>query len=488
MLSDREYSSDLSLRMLARAMSRSASSVALLTLRRRSLKASGLAATRTKWETHWAQALTEDDFNWLMTKAHCTTIRLPVGFFTLGPAYCTGTPFDGDPAQVYINAWAAVKNLILRCYAHGIGVLIDFHALPGGANGEEHSGTSSGKAELWGNTANLALAQKCVLFMANEIKAGILGVIGIQLCNEAITNAPGMYDWYNTVISAIRSLDFTMPIYISDGWDFKAALKYVQDKNKLSSTPSNPIIIDKHNYYTFSDADLSKSPQQIIQQMPAELSELDGVDGSVFDRGASSVFIGEYADVMDTQTWNKVSTSDRPGLTKQFGQAQSKRWKQRSGGCTYWTLKMDWMDGGDWGFKQQVNNGAITPPPSFLFTPQNVRDKTNTADSQRANLKNTAYTQHQQYWDHTAPGVTFEHYRFEQGWDVAFSDAETFLNARRTSLVPPDGNGADVIGMLDLWVLKRMREAGQAGQLFGWEWEQGFRRGISDFHGAVGLS
>jgi aryl-phospho-beta-D-glucosidase BglC (GH1 family) len=452
-----------------------------------SLTSSGLTATRTKWETHWAQALTEDDFTWLLNTAHCNTIRLPIGYFTLGPSYCNGTPFAGDPARVYINAWAAVKNMVLRCWAHGIGVLLDFHACPGGANGEQHSGTSSGVAGLWGNTANLTLAQQCLVFIASEVHTGMPGVIGIQLCNEAIANAPGMYDWYNSVISGIAGVDSAIPIYISDGWDFPTCISYVQTKNKLTSTAANPIIIDKHNYYTFSDADRAKSPQQIIAQIPTELNELDGKDGNVFDRGASCVFIGEYADVLDTLTWNKVSTSDRPGLTNQFGQVQSMRWQKRSGGCAYWTLKMDWMDGGDWGCKQQVNNGAITAPPSFLFTPQNVRDKTSTAEGQKASLKNTAVTQHQKYWDQNAPGVTFEHFLFGQGWDVGFSDAETFFTARLTCLVPADGNGGDIIGMLDLWVLKRMREAGQAGQQFGWEWEQGMRRGVTDFYGAVGL-
>jgi len=296
-----------------------------------------------------------------------------------------------------------------------------------------------------------------------------------------------MYDWYNSVIAAIGGVDRSIPVYISDGWTFTTAIKYIQSKNKLIPSSANPIIIDKHNYYTFSDADRSKSPQQIIAQIPTELSEIDGVDGNVFDRGASNVFIGEYSDVLDTKTWSKVSTSDRPVLTNKFGQVQSKRWQQRSGGCTYWTLKMDWMDGGDWGFKQQVNNGAITPPPSFLFTPQNVRDKTAAAEAKKPDLKNTAVTEHKKYWDETAPGVTFEHYRFGQAWDAGFGDTETFFNARVTSLVPPDGNGADIIGMLDCWILKRMKEAGQAGQQFGWEWEQGFRRGAADFYGAVGL-
>ena len=51
-------------------------------------------------------------------------------------------------------------------------------------------------------------------------------------------------------------------------------------------------------------------------------------------------------------------------------------------------------------------------------------------------------------------------------------------------------NGGDKIGALDLWVLKRMRKERCADRNtceFGWEWEQGFRKGVSDFYAVVGV-
>ena len=50
--------------------------------------------------------------------------------------------------------------------------------------------------------------------------------------------------------------------------------------------------------------------------------------------------------------------------------------------------------------------------------------------------------------------------------------------------------GGDEIGALDLWVLKRMKEAKCADKStcsFGWEWEQGFRRGVDQFYTTIGL-
>lgn len=67
------------------------------------------------------------------------------------------------------------------------------HALPGGANGGDHSGTNSGKAELWGSKKNLDLATRSLLFVAHEAK-NMNGVIGLQIINEAEWDAKGMYN------------------------------------------------------------------------------------------------------------------------------------------------------------------------------------------------------------------------------------------------------------------------------------------------------
>jgi aryl-phospho-beta-D-glucosidase BglC (GH1 family) len=46
-------------------------------------------------------------------------------------------------APVYTNQWAWVRKYVQAAADHGIGVLLDLHALPGGANDQEHSGTGT---------------------------------------------------------------------------------------------------------------------------------------------------------------------------------------------------------------------------------------------------------------------------------------------------------------------------------------------------------
>ena len=452
----------------------------------RSIAARGVDATRQRWESHWSSALSGSDIDFLVNTARCTSIRLPIGYFTLGAKYTVNTPFAGTPSQIYTSAWTAVQNLCSRLHSAGIGTLVDFHALPGGANGEEHSGTSSGRADLWGNRSNLELAKNCILFIASEVASGkVPGCIGIQLCNEAVYGAAGMYEWYSDIIRAVSQIDASIPLYISDAWDLNTALSWSAQQNSVSS-PTNSIVVDTHKYYTFSEADRAQSPQQIIARIPSELNEVAGKSGSVVDRGAAQAVVGEWSCVLDGSTWAKAQGANRDDLVRQFGNAQCYSWREKSAGSFFWTAKMDWMDGGEWGFFEMTKKGAVVPPPGLELGFEDVKARISTATQQWQDLKARAVQVHVEYWNRTSPGVYFEHWRFEQGWDVGFSDALTFFGMRVNGGIEGGRNGGDRIGGLELWVRKRLRESGTGGG-FVWEWEQGFRQGVGRFEGLVGL-
>jgi aryl-phospho-beta-D-glucosidase BglC (GH1 family) len=444
-----------------------------------SIRTIGLAATRAKWQGHWARAVSDVDFHWLVHEAKCTSLRLPVGHFTLGKAFCADTPFE-PVADVYVGAWDAVRDVVRRARAWGVGVLLDFHALPWGANRDAHSGSSSGRAEFWGNKKAMDLATRCILFVVREIRQGLDGVVGLQLVNEALRDAEGMYAWYEDVLAQVCAVDATLPVYVSDGWDLERALKWANGRRK-----GNPVVVDTHMYYTFSDADRSQSPQQIISKIPRALAELDGKEGSVSDRGAGQIVVGEYSCVLDGKTWAKVRPEEKDYFVKEFGQAQTRRWRQRAGGSYFWTLKMDWMDGGEWGFVEQTKKGNITPPLWLTIPKEEVRRRVSEAQTRRGELHEAALRSHIDYWNRTTQGKKFEHERYGQGWDIGFSDAECFFEMRTNGYLGTEARGGgDRIGCLDIWVQKRLRESGQRGE-FAWEWEHGFRAGIAAFYGVV---
>ncbi len=370
--------------------------------------------------------------HWLSNVAGCTTIRLPVGYFTLGPNFCHHTPFATQQAEVYRNAWAAVKKLVARCFSHGIGVLLDLHAAPGGANNQPHSGTSSGEAELWGSKSYLHLASQCLCYMAREATT-MEGVVGVQLCNEAQWEADSMYKFYDDMLTQISQIDSSLPIYISDGWDLGRALQYALVKNNVNGVQSNPVIVDTHKYYCFAAKDTSTSPQEVVTRVLSELSELDELSGDVFTKqgtltychlpellliglaGAVATFIGEWSCTLSEQTWSKVPKETRAEVTKQFGQTQNERWQRETCGSAFWTLKMDWMPGGDWGFKEQVENSTVTAPSSFRLPVAQVKNRSKTAEEQKTSLMMSALQTHSTYWDKHNPARRFEHWRYSDG-------------------------------------------------------------------------
>lgn len=339
------------------------------------------------------------------------------------------------------------------------------------------------------------LAQSCLEFLAKEISGGsVVDAIGLQIVNEAEWGAPGMFEWYDKMISAISAIDSSIPLYISDAWDLPTAISYVKTRNKatVDSTAhsSCPVVIDTHLYFCFVDDD--KSPQQIIASIPEQLNELDGEDGSVVDRGAAQVVVGEWACVMSEASWKRMgastapTTTDAKTLKSQFGNAQCQRWCEKAGGSYFWTLRMDWMNGGDWGFVEQSNNGGISPPSNLLLAAKDVKAAVDKCAKQQAQIRDQSYAQHVNYWNETAPNGNFEHDLFRQGYYLGWNDALIFFQARVNGVLQGNGVGADKIGMLDLWVRKRILDCGVTGE-FVWEFEEGFRKAVADFYSVAGV-
>lgn len=64
----------------------------------------GLEKTRERYQKFWKDYVSDADLDWLRDSAKCNAVRLPIGFFTLGPAYCHGTAFE-EVSSIYQNAW-----------------------------------------------------------------------------------------------------------------------------------------------------------------------------------------------------------------------------------------------------------------------------------------------------------------------------------------------------------------------------------------------
>jgi aryl-phospho-beta-D-glucosidase BglC (GH1 family) len=100
-----------------------------------------LGSAKAMLEKHWDTRITEEDFAWLQ-KIGINTVRVPIGYWSLGVNYCLDTPFQ-NIAEVYEKSWSRVLRAISWASKYNIGVLIDLHGAPGSQNGEtEYVGIS----------------------------------------------------------------------------------------------------------------------------------------------------------------------------------------------------------------------------------------------------------------------------------------------------------------------------------------------------------
>lgn len=439
------------------------------------IKELGLEAARQKFEKHWLEYVIDSDLMYLANKASCNAVRLPIGYWTFGSTFSKGTPFEAV-ASLYVNAWEAVLEMIHNCAQQGIGVLVDLHGLPGGANGNDHSGTNSGRAELWSNKSYQGLAIECLKRIASDLKLAN-NLIGIQVCNEAESSSAdhGLWNFYDRAIAAIRAIDCTIPIYLSDAWRLPSAADEVAKRNSLSSN-LNPLILDTHLYFCFSDADKSLSPEQIVSSASNSLSSLP--TGEVHTRGAAPVVVGEYSAVMSEPSWSRAPGSERDRLVSDFAQTQARTHQARAAGAFFWTFAMDWPPGGEWGFRAQAKWLA---PPWLELEADEVRKIKATAGEKKEGKRKETTEAHARYWDQH--GASGDHALHARGWDVGFDDANRMWSM---GIEGWRKKGADKIGSTDLWVLKRLREAGDVGSGV-WEFEHGLRQGIRDFYLLVGV-
>jgi hypothetical protein len=297
-----------------------------------------------------------------------------------------------------------------------------------------------------------------------------------------------MYQWYEEVIHEISRVDDRIPLYISDSWDLNTCMDWINARSP-HNTPRNPVIIDTHKYYTFSDLDRSQAPEQIIARLPHELNEMSGRNDSLATKGAAQVIIGEWSCVLDTATWSRTSPDPqhKDALIRQFGHAQCRKWQERAGGSYFWTYKMDWMPGGEWGFEEQTKKANIYSPQHFRMPPSEVLQRAAYAQSQREPFGTRDRTDHENYWHNAEPRKRFEHSLYGAGWDLGFSDALSFFKTRAEGQLGEKAQvGCDKIGCLDVWTQRRIRETGVRGE-FAWEWEHGFRKGVEGFYRAAGI-
>jgi len=421
------------------------------------IKKNGTEKTQSDLENHWNSYVNDDDWDWLKSKG-VTAIRIPVGYWHVnGGSFVNDTPF-ASISGVYKNAWSIFKGIVSKAQENDIGVLIDLHALPGGANTAEHSGQSLSKAEFWKSKSNEKLALSILEFLAQDTK-NQENIVGLQIVNESEfdNTAASQKHYYTKAIKTIRKINDTIPIVISDGWWPDQWVKWVIENEQDLKNQSLGVIVDHHVYRCFSDSDKAKSPEQITQDLNGDL--LTNLSGQ------ADIIVGEYSCVLDGDSWNKTN-GDRNQLVKQYGNELSRLFFQRAkSGSYFWTFKFEHGDGGEWGFVPQVETGAIISRPTSI-SKQPSEDEVN-------GILENELNSHSNYWNEQNSKEKYEHWRFKEAFITAWADCNEFAKF----------NGS-TIGRLSAWKSSRRNEHIQhrGNSNFLWEWDQGFDKAVEIFN------
>ncbi|ODV96670.1 hypothetical protein PACTADRAFT_48493 [Pachysolen tannophilus NRRL Y-2460] len=418
----------------------------------RHVEKKGIDKTRKLLEKHWGNYMSQKDWKYLASKG-VQAVRIPIGYWGInGGEFAKNTNF-AKISPVYQNCWKFYKQLIETAKNYKIGVLVDLHALPKGANTGDHSGEVLKNAGFWESSTAISIAIDAVTFIAHDV-INYENVCGLQIVNESEFSNDGKHQkkYYTAAINAIRSVNADIPIVISDGWWPDQWVRWINDNSQNGDLG---VIIDTHIYRCFADDDKKKSPEQIIEDLDKTvLKDLSG---------KADILIGEYSCVLDGDSWSKTN-QNRAKLVQQYGQTEQRLFKQRAKcGSYFWTFKFQYGDGGEWGFVPMVESGSIPARQKQINLPSE--------DIFNNNL-NQLSQGHENYWRDQNPNEKYEHWRYKEGFITAWCDSNEFAKF-----------DASELGRVVAWTNARKAEhiKARGGGRFVWEWEAGFQAGLDSY-------
>ncbi|KAG9313350.1 glycoside hydrolase superfamily [Chiua virens] len=159
---------------------------------------------RAVLERHWDTFMNQSDFDYLANMG-INTVRLPMGYWTLGPTFVTGTPFE-PYASVYENSWPRFVRAINMAAQANIGVLVDVHGAIGSQN--------------WATALCFWIDTKAITAMRQRSSGGV-----------------------------------SLPIYIHDGFNLDKYSAYLSERTDF-------VVEDHHSYFVFTPADESEPASQ----------------------------------------------------------------------------------------------------------------------------------------------------------------------------------------------------------------------------------
>lgn len=313
--------------------------------------ANGLKSAQYYLEQHWDTWITEEDFIWLKSRG-INTVRIPIGYWSVGPYFARKNSDFAPYASVYQNSWKYVARAINWAAKYDIGVLLDLHGAYGSQNGNDHSGIV-GKTEFF-TAANRKLTTDLLLWLANEI-ADVTNLVGLQILNEP-QDRNVLWTWYNSTMDQIRSINSytkNLPLYFHDAFNMAKGAQF-------TATRSDFVVQDYHSYFVYTSSDTSMSANAHTKAISGSLLQTFTKNSAT---GRRNMIVGEWSCALNPGSL--TSSSDKDTDQRNYCLAQQETYGNATAGYHYWAYKLEGCDSNPgWCFKSAMGKYL----PSYINT------------------------------------------------------------------------------------------------------------------------
>lgn len=434
-------------------------------------------------ENHWDNFINDGDLQWMIDHG-INTVRIPVGYFHFlaghpneqARALLKDTDYE-KYAQIYQGAHARIQRAIESAASRNVGVLIDLHGAPGGQGADGHCGVSHGKAALWNSSRDQHKTIDILKAMAADYSR-FDNVVGLELLNEP-KNSGRLQSFYDEAIAQIRSVSpqaASLPLYLGDAWDTNHYTGYVGQR----AASNNPLVVDYHLYRCFTPQDHKIRCEDHARKLhPGTSPKPTNTDGCgetarwlqhMSHRCGGSLIIGEWSAALNPSSLHQ----QKPSAKAEYAFNQWKSYDKFCAGYFFWTLKKEGPPDSGWGFYSAVEQGVL---PQHLDPHRGQRRSIHELEGARQGAQENALNSHTAYWDQQGGGP-YEHWRFAEGFNLAWSDSLEFLKE----------DESNEIGFFGQWQKARTAAYSQSkgqGSRFIWEFKQGFIQGVLAFKSAL---
>jgi glucan 1,3-beta-glucosidase len=292
----------------------------------------GKAKAAAHLKKHRESWITADDFKWMAAHG-LNAVRLPVNY---------GVAEENPP---FITAIDSVDWAFRTANAHGIGVLLDLHGVPGSQNGFDHSGRQ-GKLGWHTSKNNIDHSLRIIADLAARVK-GYDNLIGFELLNEPRWDVPldvlkrFYMDAYHRVRDQIDK--DKAAVVMHDGF------RQLEWGDFMRESDYTNVILDTHPYQCFTDDDRKRNlHQQIVVALLDRKRQLDAMQ-----RQFPSI-VGEWSCALPPESLEGRTGFALDVAMRAYADAQSINF-DFTRGWFFWTYKT--QEGGAWSFRDCVQRG-----------------------------------------------------------------------------------------------------------------------------------